>query len=461
MSRVRSDDVRPAVDAAPPPDQPIAPQPIPPQTVPPQTVPPVSQDEARTLLAARFRRIRGATGRLAARLTPEDWMVQSGPEVSPTKWHLAHTSWFFERFVVERFLPAYRAFDDRFTHLFGAGAQPAGTTLPASRRGLLSRPSADEVTRYRDHVNAAVLRLIEEMPAAAWTGASRRIELGLHHEQQHQEQILTDIKEAFWLNPLRPAYQPGTLAPLSTAPGQSWFGHAGGLCKVGSDGTCFVLDIEAPRHTVHLAPFRIAGRLTTCAEYAEFIEDGGYRAPSLWAPEGWAAAQRHGWTAPAYWFKRGGDWHQFTLTGTRLVDGEEPVVHVSWYEAAAFARWSGKRLPTEHEWELVAEGRRRTGNLLEYGRLHPAVAVAADNNGPWQLYGDVWEWTQSPLLPYPRWQPSDLAIGDYEGPPPSGQMVLRGGSALTPGDMIRATYRAAMRPATRRHFTGIRLAEDV
>ena len=420
----------------------------------------IPEDEVRQLLSARFRRIRGATGRIAARLTAEDQLVQAGPETSPVKWHLGHTCWFLERFVLERFIPAYRAFDDRFGHLFGAAPQPAGHALAEARRGLLSRPSAEEVTRWREHVNAAVIRLIDELPAQRWAPAARVIELGLQHEQRHQELILTDVKKAFWLNPLRPAYQPPALAPLTAAPGQSWFDHPGGLCHLGHAGPGFALDIEGPRHPVHLAPFRIAGRLVTCAEYAEFIEDGGYRTPALWSPDGWLALRRNGWTAPAYWFKRGGDWHHFTLMGTRLVDGEEPVAHVSWHEASAFARWAGKRLPTEAEWELVAEGRRRTGNLLEYGRLHPAVAIAADNAGPWQLYGDVWEWTSSALLPYPRWRPSDLAIGCYEGPPAGGRMVLRGGSALTPGDMVRATYRAGLPPATRRHMAGIRLAED-
>jgi len=416
--------------------------------------------DTRPLISGRFRRIRSVTGHLAARLTPEDQMVQSAPDVSPTKWHLAHTSWFIEKHVLERFAPGYTSFDDRYAFLFNTAPEPASTCHASSARGLLSRPSHQEILRYRDHVNAAVLRLIADAPSTAWPAIAQRIELALRHEQEHQEQILTDIKHVFWSNPLQPGYQGPTLAPLQPAAGQTWFSHPGGIHDVGQDGPDLCFGIDGPRHKVHVQPFKLAGRLITNGEYLEFMEDGGYGAAGLWHPDGWAIAQREGWRSPLYWFKRGGIWHQFTLAGMRLLDEEEPVCHVSWYEAAAFARWAGRRLATETEWELMAAQHHRTGNLLEYERLHPAVGLCA-GLGPWQLYGDVWEWTQSPLTPYPRWRPGDLAVGEYAGPPPAGHMVLKGGSALTPGDLVSAARRHHLPPASRRQMTGIRLADDI
>ncbi|MFC7334387.1 ergothioneine biosynthesis protein EgtB [Rhodocista pekingensis] len=427
---------------------------------PPAAPAAASAAEPRPLLAARFRRIRTVTGQLAAPLTPEDQMVQSAPETSPVKWHLAHTSWFLERHVLERFASGYRAFDDRFAFLFNTCVEPQPTCHPAAARGLLSRPGHEELRQYRDHVNAAVLRLIDETPDAEWAGVARRIELALQHEQYCQERLLADAKHAFWSNPLRPTYQPPQPAALAAAAGQSWMVHPGGPEGIGHDGSGVAFDLEEPRHVVWLEPFRLSGRLVTNAEYLEFIEDGGYADAALWDPEGWTTAQREGWRAPLYWFKRGPDWFQFTLSGTRLLDGEEPVCHVSWYEAAAFARWDGRRLPTEAEWEVAAQPLRRTGNLLDYGRLHPAVAACA-GDGPWQLYGDCWEWTSSPLVPYPRWSPSDKAVGEHAGLPAAGRMVLKGGSALTPGDLVRASFRHHLTPSSRWHMTGIRLAEDV
>ncbi|HYE51288.1 MAG TPA: ergothioneine biosynthesis protein EgtB [Azospirillaceae bacterium] len=415
--------------------------------------------DLRATLAGRFRRIRSVTGALAARLTVEDQQVQSSPETSPVKWHLAHTSWFLERHVLERLVPGYRAYDDRYAYIFNDQASHGGTCLPAAQRGVLSRPSHDEVSRYRDHVNAAVLRLVMDCPDEAWTQVARLVELALQHEQQHQELVLADVKHALWSNPMQPAYQAPVPTPLQTSAGQSWFDHPGGLAAVGHEGPGFAFDFERPRHKVVVEPFRFAGRLVTCGEYMEFMEDGGYDTPSLWLADGWAAVQAGGWRSPLYWQKLGGLWHQFTLAGLKLVDEEEPVVHVSFFEAAAFARWAGKRLPTEVEWELVAEGRRRTGNLLEYGRLHPGT-VACAGEGPWQLYGDAWEWTSSPMQPYPRYAPSDLAVGCYADLPPATDRVLRGGSCATPGDLVRATYRHHLGPTARWHFTGIRLAQD-
>lgn len=419
---------------------------------------PRPETDSRPLITSRFRRIRTMSSQLAARLTPEDQMVQAGPDCSPTKWHLAHTSWFLERFVLERFATGYTAFDDRFTYLFNALTEPADTCHPASQRALLSRPSADEVQLYRDHVNAAVLRLIADVPSAQWPAVARRLDLALLHEQKHQELILTDIKQAFWMNPLRPAYHGTGPGAVPAAPGQGWFQHGGGLVEIGQDTPA--PEAETPRHPVFVAPFRFAGRLVTGGEYLEFMEDRGYTRRELWHPDGWTLAQREGWNAPLYWFKRGGVWHQFTLGGTRLLDVEEPVCHVSWYEADAFARWDGRRLPTEAEWEIVAAERMPTGNLLDHGRYHPAVAAARDT-GPWQLFGDTWEWTRSAFAPYPRHQPGDMAIGEYADVAIGGRFTLRGGSALTPADMVRATTRHALAPHVRLHMTGIRLVEDV
>ncbi|HYC05560.1 MAG TPA: ergothioneine biosynthesis protein EgtB [Azospirillaceae bacterium] len=426
----------------------------------PAAAPPQPRGDARALLIGRFRRIRSVTGALAARLSPEDQQVQSLPTASPVKWHLGHTSWFLERHVLERLVPGYTAFDDRYAYLFNDQPSQGANCLPAHQRGMLSRPSCDEISRYRDHVNACTLRLIGDTPSETFPQVARLIELALHHEQRHQEQILADIKHVFWSNPLGPVYQAPVPTPQQPAAGQSWFEHAGGAVEVGYDGTGFAFDLERPRHVVFVSPFRFSARLVTCGEYQEFIEEGGYDDPAHWHPDGWAVAQAEGWRAPLYWQKHGGLWHQFTMAGLKLVDEEEPVAHVSWYEAAAFARWAGKRLPSEAEWELMAEGRRRTGNLLEYGRLHPAVASCA-GEGPWQLYGDCWEWTSDVIAPYPRHQASDLAVGEYADPPPAGNRVLKGGSCATPGDMIRSSYRHHLSPAARWHVSGIRLAQDL
>jgi len=415
--------------------------------------------DSRPACIERFRRIRRTTAHLTSSLTVEDQLVQSGPEVSPGKWHLAHSTWFLERHLLERWLPGYRPFDDRYAYLFDCQQEPSGTSLPASRRGLLSRPALDEILRYREHVSAATIRLINETPATHWPDVARRLDLALHHELQHQEALLADIKHVFWSNPLRPAYRTPQPLPMQTAGGQSWLSHPGGLMEVGYDGDGFALDIERPRHRISVAPFQFAARLVTAGEYLEFIEDGGYRNADLWHPEGWALARAEGWNAPLYWVKQKGDWYQFTLAGTRLVDVEEPVTHVSWYEAAAYARWDDKRLPTEMEWELMAAGLPVTGNLLEYDRLHPGPS-GCPGRGPFQMYGDGWEWTQSPLLPYPRQRIAADAVGEYAAQPPVGRMVLRGGSALTPGELIRPTYRHHLERGARWQMTGVRLASD-
>jgi ergothioneine biosynthesis protein EgtB len=325
---------------------------------------------------------------------------------------------------------------------------------------VLSRPGNDEILHYRAHVNAAVLRLVQDTPAERYPAMARLLELALHHEMAHQEALLADIKHAFWCNPLLPVFEAPSPAALQPAAGQSWIAQAGGRVEIGTAPGTFGFDADGPRHEVHLAPYQMAGRLVTNGEFLEFIEDGGYDTPSLWSAEAWTLLNQEGWRAPLYWLKRGGIWHQFTLAGLKLVDEAEPVCHVGYDEAAAFAHWAGRRLPTEEEWEAAAAGRRRTGNLLEYGRFHPAAAVCA-GDGPWQLFGDAWEWTKSPLQPYPRHRPGELAVGDYAATPACGLMVLRGGSCLTPGEHVRATLRFALPRTARWQMTGIRLADDV
>ena len=407
-------------------------------------------------LAARFAEVRRATRTLAAPLTPEDALVQSMPEASPAKWHLAHTTWFFEAFVLARAERAFVPFHETYAYLFNSYYEAAGPRQPRPQRGLLARPSLDEVLRYRAQVEQRV-----EAALAGELGDDLLdvVELGLAHEEQHQELLLTDVKHAFFSNPLRPAYAPAPRRPGRAAPpAVELLPRDGGLAQIGAPPSGFAFDNERPRHRVLLSPHALASRPVSCREWLAFMDDGGYRRPELWLSDGWAAVQRAGWAAPLYWEPDGAGYSVFTLSGTRPLDPDEPVAHVSYFEADAYARWAGGRLPTEAEWETAAEGAAPDGTFADDGLLHPAPARAGA--GPRQLLGDVWEWTQSAYAPYPGFRPLAGALGEYNGKFMVSQLVLRGGSCATPRAHVRASYRNFFYPDARWQFSGVRLARD-
>ncbi|HEV2621127.1 MAG TPA: ergothioneine biosynthesis protein EgtB [Frateuria sp.] len=405
------------------------------------------------VLAGRYRRVREQTLQLCERLSAEDMMVQSMPDASPAKWHLAHTTWFFEHFVLGRD-PRYRPRDPAWHFLFNSYYQSVGPMHARPQRGLLSRPALADVLAYRRHVDEAVSeRLLRDQDAAL----PPLVELGLQHEQQHQELLLTDIQHAFWCNPLSPAYrsqasQAGTglhPAPLEFLPGRE------GVFEIGSTGEHFAFDNETPRHRVLLAPHMLANRLVTNEEFAAFVHDGGYREPTLWLSDGWATVQREDWQRPLYWQPDLAS--AFGLAGVQALDPAAPVCHLSYYEADAFARWAGARLPTEAEWEVAAAALPVEGNLLDEV---PRLPGAACGPGLLQLYGDTWEWTASPYVPYPGFRPLPGSLGEYNGKFMCGQWVLRGGSCATPRDHVRASYRNFFPPQARWQFAGLRLARD-
>jgi ergothioneine biosynthesis protein EgtB len=387
----------------------------------------------RNTLHDRFRRVRNETEALAAPLSPEDQVVQSMPDVSPTKWHRAHTTWFFETFLLLPSLAGYEAFDPAYAYLFNSYYEAAGPRHPRPQRGLLSRPSVDDIARYRAHVDDAMHDLIDDCSAES----AALVELGLHHEQQHQELALMDIKHVLSCNPTDPVYRNGA-ARTFAATAEHFVEVAGGNVQIGHDRSGFAFDNEGPRHTVYLEPFAISDRLVTVEEWCAFIADDGYRRADLWLSDGWYAVQDCHWNAPLYWHADGPEWTTFSLTGRRVLDPNEPVVHVSHYEADAYARWRGARLPTEFEWEHTA----RSSQLQ-------------------QLDDEAWQWTSSAYLPYPRFHPAAGAVGEYNGKFMSGQMTLRGGARITPPGHTRVTYRNFFPPASRWMYGGVRLAKDV
>lgn len=413
----------------------------------------------------RFETTRRDTEALTANLTPEDQSIQSMPDVSPTKWHLAHTTWFFETFILTRFDADYRVFDPAFAYLFNSYYEAVGPRHPRPERGLLSRPTVDIVMAYRDHVSAAMARMIERCEEPVWGEIVPLLELGVQHEQQHQELILMDIKHVFSLNPLMPAYQAPQLQVQAPAAPVGWIEFSGGLKEIGHQGAGFAFDSETPRHKVWLEPFRLAARPVSCGEYLGFIEDGGYAKPELWLSDGWATVREQGWETPLYWRRETREWSIFTLSGLRRLNPAEPVCHISFYEADAFAKWAGKRLPTEAEWEIAAEDVPVSGNFADRGHFHPAAEPSPAMDGgtplPRQMLGDVWEWTASPYMPYPGFRPAAGAVGEYNGKFMCNQMVLRGGAAVTPAGHVRVTYRNFFPPSARWAFAGLRLAEEL
>ena len=407
-------------------------------------------------LAERYAAVRQLTEQLAAPLSAEDQTVQSMPDVSPTKWHRAHVSWFFETFVLTPYLSGYTEYHPGFGYLFNSYYEAAGARYPRPARGLVSRPGVQEIARYRTHVDEHMRALLGQ---GIGEPAAFLVELGLHHEEQHQELLLMDIKHVLSASPLDPVYSNVSPAAPRTRPAPAkatrWVGHPGGETAIGYGGAGFAFDNEAPRHVVRLAPFEIADRAVTCGEWLAFIDDGGYRRPELWLSDGWAVVNEQRWTSPLYWREEGTDWSVYTLAGRKPLDPDEPVCHVSLYEADAYARWAGVRLPTECEWEAVAAERPVAGRFLDPGRPHPEPQQADT------FYGDVWVWTASAYLPYPGFHPWPGGVGEYNGKFMVNQHVLRGGSCVTPLGHVRPTYRNFFPPGARWPFTGVRLARDV
>ena len=409
-------------------------------------------------VASAYAHVRGRTASLCAPLAPEDTVAQSMPDASPAKWHLAHTTWFFEQFVLGHFSPGYRRFREGWDYLFNSYYQTVGPMHARPRRGLLTRPTLEEVLDYRAHVDEAMRPLLVERGDDEALCA--RVTLGLNHEQQHQELLLTDVQHLFSMNPLQPVYRESSAVHGSAAVDLRYVVGRHGIAETGHAGDGFAYDNEGPRHRELLHPHAIANRCVTNAEFREFIDDGGYGNPVLWLSEGWDTLCREGWKHPLYW---GDDLETaFSLAGRRAIAPAAPVCHISFFEADAFARWAGARLPTEAEWETLAEGLAVRGNFADAGELHPLPARAADgpSDGPLQMFGDVWEWTASPYVGYPGYRPAEGAIGEYNGKFMCGQWVLRGGSCATPAGHVRASYRNFFYPAARWQFSGLRLAKD-
>ena len=413
---------------------------------------PVPAAELRPLVE-RYRDVRALTQDLCRTLTPEDMALQSMPDTSPAKWHLAHTSWFFEHFILEPHGAGYKPFHPDYGYLFNSYYYSVGAMHPRPIRGLLSRPLVSDVLRYREHVDNHMAELLGRR--ADDVALAVLVTLGLNHEQQHQELLLTDVKHLFSLNPLKPSWRELPAPAVVKAAPLKYLPQTGGLVQIGHTGKGFAFDNETPRHETLLPPHAMASRPVTNREYKDFIRDGAYAKPEFWLSDGWSTVQREGWKMPLYWNADMSS--EFTLGGERGIEWDAPVSHVSYYEADAFARWAGARLPREAEWESLAATGPVSGNLLDAGRFHPAASA---DTGLTQLYGDVWEWTASPYTPYPGFKPLGGSLGEYNGKFMANQMVLRGGSCVTPADHLRVSYRNFFYPQQRWQFMGFRLAKD-
>jgi ergothioneine biosynthesis protein EgtB len=412
-------------------------------------------------LSEHYKRIRSLSEKLASKLQNEDTILQAMPDVSPPKWHLAHTTWFFERFILKDKDPSYVPYHPKFDYLFNSYYETIGSYHPRHSRGVLSRPSMDEVYDYRRHVNEAILILLNDYGDQVPEEIQGLVEIGLQHEQQHQELLLTDVKYNFSCNPLLPSYAESTGRDKSGVKTETTFVNMeGGLVEIGFTGVGFSFDNERPRHKVWIDPYKLASHPVTNGEYLAFIEAGGYEQPEHWLSDGWAAVKKEKWKHPLYWRKTEDGWQTFTLSGEKKLNLDEPVCHVSFYEAYAFARWSGKRLPTESEWEHTIAAIPIEGNFVENESYHPVVSESNTQSTIKKAYGDVWEWTNSPYTSYPQSKPLDGALGEYNAKFMCNQMVLKGGSCVTSRSHIRPTYRNFFQADKRWQFSGIRLAED-
>jgi ergothioneine biosynthesis protein EgtB len=408
-------------------------------------------------LASRYQAVRTFTTSLCEGLQPEDMVVQSMSDVSPTKWHLAHTSWFFETFLLTPHAPSYCVFDPVYAFLFNSYYVQAGERHCRAQRGYISRPTVGEVLRYRQHVDEHMLAFLQGS-ALSSPAVRALVELGLHHEQQHQELLLTDIKHVFSVNPLRPAFRSRPQRPSPAYLPAHWLSFGEGVYSIGHEGAGFAFDNESPRHRVFLNSFQLSSRPVTNREYRAFIDDGGYRRAELWLSLGWEAVQQNQWSEPFYWERSGDTFQCFTLAGPQPVEPDEPVTHLSFFEADAYARWAQARLPTEAEWEVASRTVAVDGNFVESGQLHPRSTPT--ESGLQQMFGDVWEWTSSPYVGYPGFRPAAGAVGEYNGKFMCNQFVLRGGSCVTSQSHIRSTYRNFFPPEATWQFTGLRLARD-
>ena len=417
------------------------------------------EEQERARLLQDFERIRQQSQQLTEGLTEADMQLQSMEDASPTKWHLAHTTWFFEEFILQSFLPGFKPYHEEFRFLFNSYYEAVGKRHQRPLRGMLSRPSLNQILQYRDAINEQILALLDQQHGQQ-VKILTLLELGLHHEMQHQELLVTDILHALSIHPFFPAVKPATEKNTASAiNSQEFTSYEGGLIQIGHQGVDFYYDCESPRHSYFQAPYAIGNRLITNGQWLEFMRDKGYHTATLWLSEGWARCCSEQWQAPLYWHQQDGQWFQYGLDGLQPLDMNAPVCHISYFEADAFATWAGQRLPTEQEWEWAATQQPIEGNFLEQQHWRPLQA--SNQSSIQQLYGHVWEWTQSTFSPYPGFRIADGAIGEYNGKFMCGQFVLRGGSCATPKQQIRPTYRNFFYPHQRWQFSGLRLAKDL